>query len=205
MNVTKVTARGFTLFEMIVVIVITGLMAAVLMQGLGLVLRTRLSVTNTISDLQTVVIAQNIPVDPLRGVVPDYTNNPNTFQGQPRAISGQTLRPLLSPGGAPTPFKMTMEYDGGSNQTVLTYEEPGRPKTELARWPGNQQSFKYRDVTGTWQPSWPPQASTSQTPWLIWIDTGAIAAPLIAAVSGPHDRVTRLEDSPFASAISPRR
>jgi prepilin-type N-terminal cleavage/methylation domain-containing protein len=204
MSFAKITSRGFTLFEMIVVIVITGLMAAVLLQGLSMVLRTRLSVSSTIADLQTVVVGQNVPVDPLRGILPDYSNNPNQFKGQARTMSGQTLRPLLSPPGAPTPFKMSLDYDGGSNQTVLTYEEPGRAKTELARWPGSDQSFKYRDVSGDWQSSWPPQASTSQTPWLIWIDTGPTAAPLVAAVSGPHDRVTRLEDSPFASAISPK-
>lgn len=205
MSVTRASARGFTLFEMIVVIVITGLMAAVLLQGLSMVLRTRLSVTNTIADLQTVVISQNIPIDPLRGILPDYRNNPNQFRGQPRSMNGQTLRPLLSPLGSPTPFKMSLDYDGGNNQTVLTYEEPGRPKAELARWPGNGQSFKYRDVTGDWLSSWPPQASVSQTPWLIWIDIGATTAPpLVAAISGPHDRVTRLQDSPFASAISPR-
>ena len=197
-------ARGFTLFEMIVVIVITGLMGAVLMQGFSIVLATRLSVTSTIADLQTIVINQNIPVDPLRGILPDYRNNPNQFKGQARTMSGQTLRPLLSPGGAPTPFKMSLDYEAGSNQTVLTYEEPGLAKTELARWPGSGQSFKYRDISGDWQASWPPQASTSQTPWLIWIDTGSDVAnmtPLIAAVSGPHDRVTRLEDSPFASSF----
>lgn len=204
MSVANTSARGFTLFEMIVVMVISSLMAAVLMQGFSMVLGTRLSVNNTIADLQRVVISQNVPVDPLRGILPDYKDNPYQFRGQPRTMSGQTLRPLLSPVGAPTPFTMALEFDGGTNQTVLTYEEPGRTKTEIGRWPGSESSFKYRDISGAWQSSWPPQASTSQTPWLIWVDIGTATTPLIAAVSGPHTRATRLEDSPFAGSMSPK-
>ena len=199
--------KGFTLFEMIVVFVITGLMSAVIMQGFSIVLASRLSVSSAIENLQQVVLGQNIPVDPLRGLLPDYRNNPHQFRGQARTLTGQTMRPLLSPHGAPTPFTMTMEYDGSTNLTTLIYEEMGRPKTALAQWSGNGQSFKYRDLTGPWEVTWPPLASTSQTPWMVWIDIGPSFAPLVAAVAGPHDRVTRLEDMPagFGGPVSPFR
>lgn len=199
----RVTAGGFTLFEMLVVLVITGLMGAVLMQGFGIILATRMSVSNTISNLQQVVLSQNIIVDPLRGVLPDYENNPNQFRGRSRNLSGQTLRPLLSRSGAPTPFKMTLDYDPSSGDTTLVYEEPGRPKSELARWAGINAEFKYRDITGVWASNWPPPAGTPQTPWLIWIDIGPSLAPLIASVDGPHTRVTRAEDLPFMN-LRPR-
>jgi len=195
--------RGFTLFEMLVVLVITGLMGAVLMQGFSIILATRLSVSNNIANLQDLILNHNIPVDPLRGLLPDYQSNPNQFRGQARTLVGQTLRPLLSPPGAPTPFTMTMDYDGNSGTTTLIYEEPGRGKAELARWPGSAQSFKYRDLEGEWQPAWPPASSSSQTPWLIWIDAGPTLTPLVAAVAGPHQRVQRLQDSPFTGGVSP--
>jgi len=195
--------EGFTLFEVLVVLVITSLMGAVLLQGFSIVLGTRLTVNDTITNLQETILNKNIPLDPLRGLLPDYTSNPNQFSGQGRALSGQTLRPLLSPHGAPTPFKMTMDFDAGRNTTTLVYEEPGRGQVPIAQWPGGSQSFKYRDIEGVWQPVWPPPASVSQTPWLIWIDAGPTDAPLIASVSGPHDRVQRLQDSPFAPTPSP--
>ncbi len=190
-------AAGFSLFEMLVVLVITSLMGAVLMQGFGIILATRMSVSNTISNLQQVVLSQNIIVDPLRGILPDYEKNPNQFRGQSRNLSGQTLRPLLSPSGAPTPFKMTLDFDSSSGAMTLIYEEPGRPKAELARWVGNTAEFKYRDITGPWASNWPPPSGSPQTPWLIWIDIGPSLAPLIASIDGPHTRVTRLEDMPF--------
>lgn len=188
---------------MIVVMVITSLVGAVLMQGFGIILATRLSVADAIGNLQGVVLNHNVVVDPLRGILPDYKTGPSQFRGQSRVLGGQTLRPLLSTPGAPTPFTMTLDYDSATNTTTLVYEEPGRPKAELARWPGAGPTFKYRDITGEWQDSWPPQASTSQTPWLIWLDAGPSLAPTIASVAGPHDRVTRLQDSPFASTASP--
>jgi prepilin-type N-terminal cleavage/methylation domain-containing protein len=193
---TRKRQSGFTLFEMLVVLVISGLIGAVLTQGFGLILTVRLSVANKIENLQEVVLNQNIAVDPLRGILPDYRTSPNPFRGQMRTLSGQTLRPLLSPPGAPTPFQMTLDYDSSSDFTLLIYEEPGRPKATVARWKGANATFKYRDLEGAWEPVWPPQASTSQTPWLIWIDIGPTEAPLIASVSGPHQRVTRLQDMP---------
>ncbi len=206
MTQRRSTTKGFTLFEMIVVFVITGLMSAVVMQGFSIVLASRLSVSNAIENLRQVVLGQNIPIDPLRGLLPDYNNNPNKFRGQARTLTGQTMRPLLSPPGAPTPFTMTMEYEAGTNLTTLMYQETGRPKTALAQWPGNGQSFKYRDLTGPWESVWPPPASTSQTPWMVWIDIGPTFAPLVAAVGGSHDRVTRLEDMPmFGTTPSPFR
>lgn len=199
------SAMGFTLFEMIVVFVITGLMGAVLMQGFSIVLASRLSVSNAIENLQVVVLSQNIPIDPLRGLIPDYRDSPQQFRGQARTLAGQTLRPLLSPPGAPTPFSMTLDYDAGKNLTTLVYEETGRPKASLAQWPGNGQTFKYRDVSGPWLSAWPPAAATSQTPWVIWIDAGPSLSPLVAAIAGPHQRISRLEDLPFAVGGSPFR
>jgi prepilin-type N-terminal cleavage/methylation domain-containing protein len=194
------SSAGFTLFEVLVVIVITSLIGAVLMQGFSALLATRLSVAGAIGNLQEAVLSQNIVVDPLRGLIPDYEDNANVFRGQPRSLSGQTLRPLLAPAGAPAAFKMTLDYDANRNLTVLIYEELGRAKAEIASWAGNTGTFRYRDLNGSWLSAWPPPTSTSQTPWLIWIDGGPSLAPLIASVVGPHKRVTRLEDSPFGSA-----
>lgn len=194
-DVREAATKGFTLLEMLVVFVITGLMSAVLMQGFGAILTTRLSVANAISNLQDVILSQNIMIDPLRGVLADYENSPYVFRGQERTLSGETLRPLLSPQGAPTPFKMTLDYDVNANTTTLNYEEPGRPAVALRQWAGNVPTFKYRDIRGPWGAVWPPpMTGTSQTPWLIWIDTGAALAPLVASVGGSHKKVPRLDE-----------
>ncbi|MBY0510771.1 MAG: prepilin-type N-terminal cleavage/methylation domain-containing protein [Rhodospirillaceae bacterium] len=191
------SARGFTLFEVLVVLVITGMISAVLMQGFSIVLRTRLSVADKIGDLQSVVVNQSIVTEPIRGIVPDESKDPTPFSGQARGLSGRTVRPLLSPPGVPTFFTLTLENAPGG--TKLVYEEKGMPKADLAHWPGNGPTFKYRDFKGSWLSAWPPPGSVSQTPWLIWIDGGPTLAPLMISLQGSHRPATRFEDLPFVN------
>lgn len=195
------SVAGFTLLEVIVVLVITGLVSALLIQGLGGLLATRLTVANAIDNLDALVMTRNIVLEPLRGIIPDQKDGPNEFRGQPRTLKGRTLRSLQSTAGAPVPFKMTLEFDQDRGVTVLTYEEPGRTATELARWVGNMPEFKYRDLTGPWETNWPSPRSTTQIPWLIFVDTGETLVPLIAYVAGSHERVVRPQDLPFATGV----
>ncbi len=194
-------ARGFTLFEVLVVLVITGMISAVLMQGFSIVLGTRLSVADKIGDLQSLVISQNVVTEPIRGIVPDDSKEPKVFNGQARMLSGRTVRPLLSPPGIPTSFTLTLENETGG--TKLVYEERGMPKADIAHWQGNAPTFKYRDFKGGWLSSWPPLGTVSQTPWLIWIDTGPTSAPLIISLLGSHRPAVRLEDLQFVTPSSP--
>jgi prepilin-type N-terminal cleavage/methylation domain-containing protein len=190
--------RGFTLFEVLVVMVITGMISAVLMQGFGIVLSTRLTVGNKLVDLQSIVVNQSVITEPLRGIVPDDTKDPIPFKGQPLTLSGRTVHALLSAPGIPTDFTLTFENELAGSK--LVYEEKGRPKVDLAHWPGGNPTFKYRDFSGNWLSTWPPQGTVSQTPWLIWIDGGSTLAPLVVAVQGPHRPQVRMEDLPFANS-----
>jgi prepilin-type N-terminal cleavage/methylation domain-containing protein len=194
MPLVKVSTRGFTLFEVLVVLVITGMISAVLMQGFSIVLGTRLAVADKIENLQGVVVNQSIITEPIRGIVPDASKEPTPFSGQPRSLSGRTVRPLLSPPGVPTFFTLTLENESGG--TKLVYEERGSAKADIAHWPGNGPTFKYRDLRGAWLSTWPPPGNVSQTPWLIWIDDGATSAPWIISVLGSHRPPTRIEDLP---------
>ena len=95
---------GFTLFEVIVVLVITGLISVVLIQGLGLVLGVRTSVASKIIDLDQVVLHRNLVLEPLRGVVPDYPEHPYVFSGTAEQIQALTVRTLQERSGTPTGF-----------------------------------------------------------------------------------------------------
>ena len=189
--------RGFTLFEVLVVLVITGMVGAILMQGFSIVLSTRLSVAEAIGNMQGVVLKQSIITEPLRGIVPDESNMPVPFKGQSRMLSGRTVRGLMSPPGVPTFFVLSLENASGG--TKLVYEETGMPKTDIAYWSGRAPSFKYRDFNGGWLDVWPPPGSVSQTPWLIQLDGAPTGAPLVISVLGSHRAIMRLEDLPFAN------
>ncbi|MHB1206448.1 MAG: PulJ/GspJ family protein [Rhodospirillaceae bacterium] len=195
-------SAGFTLLETLVVLVITSLVSVVLVQGMGLVLSARTSVENKLVDADQFILQRNILLDPLRGVVPDYPNRPNIFNGQPRQVHGFTVRPLEERLGSPVGFTMVMDYDSGADETFVTYQEEGAEKLVVARWPGNIGNFYYRDRAGEWAQSWPPAGlaadEVSQTPFLIRVEMGTgVPSSLIASVDGAHRRPVRLIDTPF--------
>ena len=192
-------ARGFTLLEVLVVLVITSLISVVLIQGLALIVGVRTSVQNKIVGLDQTVLKQNIFLEPLRGILPDYPNRPNTFRGDSKIIRGLTVRSLQSRVGTPTSFSMTLNYDSQRGETELVYQESGFEPQTLGQWEGSEEMFRYRDRRGSWLDAWPPNPDVPQTPWLIQLDMGAgFPSSLVVSVNGPHQRVLRMQDLPFS-------
>jgi len=194
--------RGFTLFEVIVVLVITGLISVVLIQGLGIVLAARSSFSTKIVAVDRIVLKQNLILSPLRGVVPDYNDRPNTFKGGAREMRGLTVGTLQERVGTPTGFTLRLEYVSDRAETVVIYKEEGRPPLEIAQWKGNSGTFSYRDRTGDWRDKWPINDKVSQTPWVIRLASGSEEVPTVAAnVAGPHRRTLRIQDSPLGNGM----
>jgi len=196
MTVTTKNA-GFTLFEVIVVLVITGLISVVLIQGLGLVLAVRTSVASKIVDLDQVVLHRNLVLEPLRGIVPDYPEHPNVFNGTADQIHALTVRTLQERSGTPTGVTLSLTFNSDRGETLVMYQEDGRDPIEIMSWKGKTGAFSYRDLAGTWSDTWPPTDNPpSQTPWVIRLETGNDDVPtLIASVAGAHSRAMRMMSS----------
>ena len=191
---------GFTLLEVLVVLVITSLISVVLVQGFSLILSARNSVQNKIVGLEQVILKQNVFLEPLKGILPDYSDRPNVFGGEPQAVRGLTIRPLQSRIGTPVGFYMSMDYDAQRDETELVYEENGLPPQSLGRWAGSEGKFLYRDRIGKWLDTWPPNPDVTQTPWLIQLVMGSgFPSSLIVSLNGPHQRTLRFQDLPFGS------
>jgi prepilin-type N-terminal cleavage/methylation domain-containing protein len=197
-------ARGFTLLEALVVLVITGLISVVLVQGFGQILATRTRFADRIVGIEKIVVERNLVLEPLRGILPDYLNKPHVFRGEARRLHALTVRPLQDRLGAPVGFTMWLDYDAGRGETVLFYQEEGLDAWELARWEGSVGAFSYRDRTGDWSDRWPLD-ERKQTPWAVRLETSApVSQTLIASVMGSHERIVRIEDSPVGSAVRNR-
>jgi len=191
---------GFTLFEVIVVLVITGLISVVLIQGLGIVLTARTSFASKILDVDRIVLKQNLLLDPLRGVVPDYSDRPYVFKGTSRELRGLTVRTLEERMGTPTGFTFKLDYLSGRDETVVIYQEEARDPVEIVSWKGNSGALSYRDRTGEWSEIWPIDDKSSQTPWLIRLVTKSEEVPtIVASVVGTHRRVIRMQDMNMGS------
>jgi len=203
-RVNRHQQRGFTLLEVIVVLMISSLIATILVQGLSLVLNTRFRVMNALTRIETEGLQTSVIVTPLRGLLPDHKDEPGVFAGNSKQLKGLTLSPLNGTTGAPTPFAMILEYKSG-DETTLNYYETGYEPVELARWPGNVGAFSYVGRKGVWQNRWPavlPSAAEKmlQVPRTIRLDTGLETRPVhVVRIMGPHNRPLRLQDTPFST------
>lgn len=189
--------------ETLVVLVITGLISLVLVQGLGLLLAARGSVQDKLVGLDQTVLTQSLFLEPLRGVVPDYFERPHIFVGERQRLHGLTARPLQARTGTPIPFTLTITYDSSANQSLLTYQEDNAPPVVLGNWEGPEGAFSYRNLNGDWSEVWPPKddPQAPQTPWLIRIERGAgFPKNMVASVGGAHRRPLRFRDTPFGMA-----
>lgn len=197
-----INEHGFTLLEVIVVLMISSLITAVLFQGLSLVLSTRLRVANVLVDIESVGLQESLISTPLRGMLPDHEGELGVFAGDDRRLKGLTLSPLNGTTGAPTAFAMTLDHDAGDDETVLTYMERGYNPIEIARWTGDTGTFSYLGRTGDWQKRWPPfmaKPDILQVPRTVRLDTGMETRPThVVRVMGPHNRLLRPQDTPFA-------
>ena len=198
--------RGFTLLEVIVVLMISSLIATILVQGLSLVLNTRFRVMSALTRIETEGLQTNIIVTPLRGLLPDHQGELGFFAGNTRQLKGLTLSPLHGTMGAPTVFSMTLERKTRDDETALNYLENGYEPVELARWPGNVGEFSYVGRDGVWKNRWPVVLPTDaekmlQVPRTIRLDTGLETRPVhVVRVMGPHNRPVRLQDTPFRTS-----
>lgn len=182
----KHQSSGFTLLEVLVVMMIVSLVSVVLMQGMSLILNLRDNLGDQMFDLDQTVLKRNLVRQPLQGLYADFDDELNIFSGQPTKISGLTIQPLLRRAGRPIPFSMTIEYDESLRSNTLVYREDQDEPLRIATWEGEPAFFRYiGDETG-WADAWPPVGLSSavianvitevrapQLPELIFLNTGS--------------------------------
>jgi general secretion pathway protein J len=194
----KLSTRGFTLLEVIVVLTITSLISAILMQGLSLILDTQSRVSTTIASNRSKNLEYNIIKTPIEALIPDYLGGKNMFQGKDQVLSGLTLQPLRGLNMAPTAFKLSLEYFSQRDSTALIYKEANFKPIELTSWKGKKGQFLYLTNKGNWENSWKTTNSRyDQVPRTIGLSTEADNIKYIVRIIGPHDRAGRMQDGPF--------
>ncbi len=156
------TARGFTLLEVLVVLVITALVSVVLMQGMGLVLGLRDNLGDKLLELDQLSLERNRIILPLEGLVPDFDDGEDKFKGAESRISGLTIKPLLRREGRPTRFNFNLRYDERTNLNTLVYQEGDDPVITISSWEGGQARFRYIGVDNQWVESWPLESAPLQ-------------------------------------------
>lgn len=200
MRVTARKQHGFTLIEVLVVLIMTSLITAILMQALSLVLDTRFRIRDALINNEALALQKSILTQPVVGILPDYTDGPDRFVGESTRMRGLTLTPLQGTSGAPTGFGLLIQYNSQSAMSELTYLERGFDPVKLAEWEGNFGSFSYRGQNGDWSRTWPiPGDLIEPTPRTIRLITGLSPSEYVILIMGPRERIGRIQDTPFGA------
>ncbi len=149
--------QGFTLLEMLVVLLVVSLLTTLLMQGFAYILQLRGRFLTQLSDLQQGTLQEYWFHSSTTALMADYPDIPDAkvFKGEALQFQGLTLSALDAEEGLPTPMAWKLVSQEGS--IILQYQHSNGAVWEISRWLGERGEFSYLDSTGKWYPTWPPQ------------------------------------------------
>lgn len=147
--------NGFTLLEMLVVLVLVSLISVLMLQGLAYTLQLRTRFLVVLDDLQTGLLQAYWFRSTTEGLITDYKDGKNVFQGTAETFSGLTLAALDGLPGVPLPFAWEIQQIG--EETRLIYRNQHQEVWEIGHWFGVEGEFQYRAGDGKWYTEWPPK------------------------------------------------
>lgn len=187
---------GFTLIEVLVVLIITGMVSGVLFQALERAYRLQERFGVELFSVQQGQMAADWYRQTIQGLHPDYPDGKSVFRGSDREFSGLSSNPLGSEYGAPTPIIWRIRGNRQNGTTELVYLE-GERETNILSWSGHEARFVYLDEKQAPHDSWPPPLGLStQLPKQIQLVAQDAGDPvnIIAATMGPATPWPRLLD-----------
>lgn len=187
------TARGFTLLEMLVVLVIVALITTLLMESFSFLLQLRGRFLDRLDGYQQASLQQHWFRATSAALVADYGDIPEafTFRGEERGLQGLTLNALHRDTGVPTRFGWELEYEAGETTLIYRYADGFWP---VLRWSGDGGGFRYLDAEGDWHGQWPPPARPD-----------APSLPEIIAFTGQRQQRTFLWLAEISGKKTPRQ
>lgn len=174
--VGRAVPRGFTLLEMLVVLIITSLAAGLLMEASTHVLGLQQRLNAQLERLRGPALSADWLRQVVQGLQPDYDDGAHRFTGTARGFAGLTTNALSGAYGGLEPFAVVLQHDAATDTTTLRYA-PGAGAGAVAgrmadalpedvngagravvllRWPGNAQRLRYWDDKGAPHEDWPP-------------------------------------------------
>lgn len=190
---------GFTLLEMMVVLILTAMVTGLLLQGLHQVFRLQTRFGSEMFNTQQGAMMTEWFRQSVNGLVPDHADGKNRFRGGGREFSGMTLSPLDVASDALLPFTWRIKFDPESGQTRLYYgSATGAPP--ILSWPGNAGKFVYFDAGGGVHETWPPAfGKWPQLPRMIHLEIvaqggGAVIVAVPKGLESPLPRQKDIQD-----------
>ena len=145
-------ARGLTLIEMLVVLVLVSLLGTLLIQGAGFFLGKYATVQRVHREASLAELRRHWFVSTLQAMVPSKLDA-RRFAGDAAFFEGVTLQALAVEPGRPVRVRWSIGGDGDSGAVVYT-EEDAAPWTVL-RADDEALAFEYADSARQWHARWP--------------------------------------------------
>lgn len=187
---------GFTLIEVLVVLIIVGITSGILFQALEQSYRLQDRFGSELFKVQQGQMAADWYRQTVQGLQPDYPDGRNRFHGDDREFSGLSTNPLGEEYGAATLITWKLRSNQQNGTAELVYMEASR-ETPILSWRGNQARFIYLDEHQASHDSWPPPLGLSpQLPRQIHLmanDAGE-AVIIVASTMGPTATLQRTQD-----------
>jgi len=150
----RTAERGFTLMEMLVVMLLTAMITGVLLQGLQQVMQLQQRFGAELYNTQQGAMLKHWFRRSINGVLADYVDGSHPFRGEETRMSGLTLASLTAEEGLLLPFVWRLRFDPQQALTQLTYGEDATQV--ILAWPGKSGRFRYFDDKGEGHETWPP-------------------------------------------------
>ena len=179
---------GFTLLEVLVVLLIVGLIATTLFEALSRFndMRGRLGPYLSISEREGLMNSWFHTA--VNDIVPDKPDGKNRFKGGPLSFSGLTMAPLAGDPGGPSSFLWELVYDGNHDRTLLRFTGWDQKPIEVRFWQGSKIAFGYLGPDYAWTEAWPPGLKKAkQLPLAIRLYAKDEGAVMVAAIRGEKE------------------
>jgi prepilin-type N-terminal cleavage/methylation domain-containing protein len=192
----KSRAAGFTLIEMLVVLLIVGMTTTLLFQMLSQTFRMQRYAGIQITDARQGTMEADWFRQLVNGLQPDYAGAKNVFSGAARKLTGLSNNPLTTDYGAPVPITLVLAYDADNDLTRLFYG-PETDGTPVMAWHHDIGRLVYVDAAGDNHDTWPPAMGLwPQLPQAIRLEFEEEQGPrvIVGAPRGPIEPAPRVGD-----------
>jgi hypothetical protein len=176
-------APGFTVVELLVVLVIVALIGVVLMTGLERILDIRLRLAAFLDGTDAPTLVADWFRGSVKAMVADAETGRDRFSGTPRSLAGLSLAPLNGTAGVPTRVTWEVDYEAAAGRTYLRYRNEDAAPMTIASWPGDYGGFRYCGADLKCYGTWPADKNSTQLPALVRLDAikGDAKSPILAA------------------------
>jgi prepilin-type N-terminal cleavage/methylation domain-containing protein len=181
-----IATGGFTLVEVLVVLVIVALVSGVLLSAFERVLDIRVRLATFLDGVEAPVLVVDWFRSSVGGLLADKAEGRDRFSGNTHGMRGLTLAPLNAAAGVPTRIAWTVTFEAATGRSYLRYSNGEQPAMTIASWPGEYGGLRYCGADLVCRDSWPPDKDTAQLPALIRLDMikGTEPWPVLAAPQG---------------------